>query len=500
MGGNAAKERRRAERQKSNSKDETPKSKSVPKDKLIIRQQKAENKIPVGRTFDHASKAKFKVGIGKTGGFKKGKQNKKAGDASSSKNKIKKPKHLSRKMKLSNDPNEMEQLLKTEEELKAKKTERAERFKAKVMEAVGGPEHFDEEAYNTLMENGGGKIETIIRAVKISSDFVNGASTNDDDNDDDEQKIETSQSPRLDSHEMDIPEVSAEEEPSAVIEHDQSVEKTTTELPPKSYTSDCSISDSSDSQSDMEENTKHKRARGRKHKGRKEGKATPTEKGDVDEEAKGTASAKCATDNVQIEQDTKTKDKRRCIGRKPLTDFEVGMKYTGTVRYVKPNLGLFLDIGCHYDAFCHISRASDDFVENLDAMFKTGDVLLDKVRVVEIDRSKKRITVSLQSDDRIKDELKSSRDHKERLEVKASKKRKVNPVGLRRVEKGQVDNTANTHSQPPSLSLAPTKIDISHKAEVPRVTSTEKSLSELKRERKLQRRAERRKQKEESEP
>jgi hypothetical protein len=73
---------------------------------------------------------------------------------------------------------------------------------------------------------------------------------------------------------------------------------------------------------------------------------------------------------------------------------------------------------------------------------------------VEIDRSKKRITVSLQSDNRIEDELKSSRDHKERLEAKATKKRKVNPTVLEKVEKVPlVKNKATNTSQATSLSL-----------------------------------------------
>lgn len=49
------------------------------------------------------------------------------------------------------------------------------------------------------------------------------------------------------------------------------------------------------------------------------------------------------------------KAKRYCIGRKPVTDFEIGKTYPGKIIYSKP-YGIFIDIGCHSDAFCHVSR------------------------------------------------------------------------------------------------------------------------------------------------
>ena len=60
------------------------------------------------------------------------------------------------------------------------------------------------------------------------------------------------------------------------------------------------------------------------------------------------------------------------------------------------------------DAFCHISRVSDEYIESINDDFcKIGDILEEKIRVIDIDRSKKRITVSLQSDSRIADEKRS---------------------------------------------------------------------------------------------
>lgn len=119
--------------------------------------------------------------------------------------------------------------------------------------------------------------------------------------------------------------------------------------------------------------------------------------------------------------------KRRCIGRKALTDFEIGKKYTGTIVYIKPTLGLFIDINCHSDAFCHISRCTDGYVETIsDEIYKVGDVLEDKVRVVNIDRKNKKITASLQMDARMEDEEKANESWRQiRAKKKAKKKNKL---------------------------------------------------------------------------
>lgn len=95
-------------------------------------------------------------------------------------------------------------------------------------------------------------------------------------------------------------------------------------------------------------------------------------------------------------------DGRYCIGRKPVTDFIIGQTYPGKIVYMKP-FGVFFDLGCHKDAFCHVSRLQDDYVESPESLFQVGDVV-ENCRVVEIDRKQQRITVSLQSIARIQDE------------------------------------------------------------------------------------------------
>ena len=94
-----------------------------------------------------------------------------------------------------------------------------------------------------------------------------------------------------------------------------------------------------------------KRQRGKKRKGRKD---TSDVANNVDQENKQKSNSLEKDSNPEC--DTNEKDdlsatkKRRCIGRKPVTDFVVGQTYTGKVVYIKP-FGVFLDIGCHSDAF-----------------------------------------------------------------------------------------------------------------------------------------------------
>ena len=114
------------------------------------------------------------------------------------------------------------------------------------------------------------------------------------------------------------------------------------------------------------------------------------------------------TDDSRDEDQTSSKkthkkdDKRRCIGRKPVTDYVIGNTYSGKVKYIKPKLGAFIDIGSHSDAFCHISCVSDEFVSNVEDVLTVDDEV-DNLRVVEINRVKKRITVSLRSEESCND-------------------------------------------------------------------------------------------------
>lgn len=79
-----------------------------------------------------------------------------------------------------------------------------------------------------------------------------------------------------------------------------------------------------------------------------------------------------------------------------IKDLEVGMLLEGTVTNVA-DFGAFVDIGVHQDGLVHISQLADKFVSDPREIVKTGDIV--KVKVLEIDEKRKRISLSMKKDD-----------------------------------------------------------------------------------------------------
>lgn len=75
-----------------------------------------------------------------------------------------------------------------------------------------------------------------------------------------------------------------------------------------------------------------------------------------------------------------------------LEDLRAGMVLTGTVRNVA-DFGAFVDIGVHQDGLVHISQLADRFVRNPMEVVAVGDIV--KVRVLEVDADRKRISLSM---------------------------------------------------------------------------------------------------------
>jgi len=69
-----------------------------------------------------------------------------------------------------------------------------------------------------------------------------------------------------------------------------------------------------------------------------------------------------------------------------------GMVLTGTVRNVI-DFGAFVDIGVHQDGLVHISEISDRYIKHPTEVLKVGDIV--KVRVIDINMDKKRISLSM---------------------------------------------------------------------------------------------------------
>ena len=75
-----------------------------------------------------------------------------------------------------------------------------------------------------------------------------------------------------------------------------------------------------------------------------------------------------------------------------IEDLYVGMELTGTVRNVI-DFGAFVDIGVHQDGLVHISQLSDRYVKHPMDVVSIGDIV--KVRVIDVDVKKKKISLSM---------------------------------------------------------------------------------------------------------
>jgi uncharacterized protein len=71
------------------------------------------------------------------------------------------------------------------------------------------------------------------------------------------------------------------------------------------------------------------------------------------------------------------------------------MLLEGTVTNVAA-FGAFVDVGVHQDGLVHVSQLADRFVKEPHEVVKAGDVV--KVRVLEVDAARKRISLSMRKD------------------------------------------------------------------------------------------------------
>ncbi len=81
-------------------------------------------------------------------------------------------------------------------------------------------------------------------------------------------------------------------------------------------------------------------------------------------------------------------------GVEQISDLEVGMSLSGVVTNVA-NFGAFVDIGVHQDGLVHISQLADRFVRDPRDVVKTGDLV--RVKVLEVDAQRKRISLSMKN-------------------------------------------------------------------------------------------------------
>ncbi|MER7409053.1 Tex family protein [Streptomyces cacaoi] len=83
-------------------------------------------------------------------------------------------------------------------------------------------------------------------------------------------------------------------------------------------------------------------------------------------------------------------------GVEKLTDLSAGMVLEGVVTNVAA-FGAFVDVGVHQDGLVHVSAMSKTFVKDPRDVVKPGDIV--KVRVLDVDAPRKRISLTLRLDD-----------------------------------------------------------------------------------------------------
>jgi protein Tex len=82
-------------------------------------------------------------------------------------------------------------------------------------------------------------------------------------------------------------------------------------------------------------------------------------------------------------------------GVQDLADLKPGMLLEGTVSNVA-QFGAFVDLGVHQDGLVHVSQLAAKFVNDARDVVKTGDIV--KVRVLEVDAARKRISLTMKLD------------------------------------------------------------------------------------------------------
>lgn len=95
---------------------------------------------------------------------------------------------------------------------------------------------------------------------------------------------------------------------------------------------------------------------------------------------------------------------------KSFSDLKIGSWYQGVVNNITM-FGAFVDVGIKESGLLHISQISNEFIENAMDKLKVGQEL--KVKVIDLDTDRKRISLSLKSEDQtIQAQTKSSTKNK----------------------------------------------------------------------------------------
>jgi uncharacterized protein len=93
-------------------------------------------------------------------------------------------------------------------------------------------------------------------------------------------------------------------------------------------------------------------------------------------------------------------------GVEKISHLKPGMVLEGVVTNVAA-FGAFVDVGVHQDGLVHVSALSNKFVKDPREVVKSGDVV--KVRVVEVDEARKRISLTMRLEDDAREQRRGER-------------------------------------------------------------------------------------------
>ncbi len=109
-------------------------------------------------------------------------------------------------------------------------------------------------------------------------------------------------------------------------------------------------------------------------------------------------------------------------GIEDITHLTVGMILEGVVSNVT-NFGAFVDVGVHQDGLVHISALTDRFVKDPRSVVKAGQIVT--VKVTEVDKDRKRISLSMRLDEDAKEIKDASKKPQPKLASSKKIKRKA---------------------------------------------------------------------------
>lgn len=109
-----------------------------------------------------------------------------------------------------------------------------------------------------------------------------------------------------------------------------------------------------------------------------------------------------------------------------IKDLVPGMMLEGVVSNVAA-FGAFVDIGVHQDGLVHVSELSDRFVRDPREVVKVGDIV--RVRVLDVDVARKRISLSMRSREKAVRNVTSATDKRSNVTVRPNNRPQKSPSG-----------------------------------------------------------------------